>query len=130
MFVPIHQSGHFGGQIQKLSRRRASAGNDYVLVSILTRLLRVNTFEHQVVNVSNLPVRQRFMVLHDVFDIQNRIAVVRRFEMLSQRLPTNRDAFEHNLRLSQRQRIPFDSVGVVSPIQHQLFSKRCHAVRW
>ena len=81
-------------------------------------------------DIADLPLGERLVFRDDLFDVENCLAVVRRFEVLAQRFAAHGDAFEHDFGLAQRQRVAFDRVGVIGPFQRQLFAQRRKRVSW
>ena len=88
----------------------------------------VNFLEHQAVQVADFPLAQRLGLAHHVLDIVDRITVIDRLEVFAQQLTADRDPLQHYLGFKQCQRVAFDRVGMVGPVQHQLVAQIAHSL--
>ena len=117
-FPRIHLLGNQPG----FGRNVRRSCNAHLGGAIAASRFIVDVRQYQFVDLAHMKRTNWFRCIAQLLDIINGIAVINHFKMFTQAFPANRQAcFQNQLRFAQCDRAAFNGVGVVNPLDHDLF---------
>lgn len=121
--IPIKKTLHAFTNMEVIRRSVPGTGDNDVAVPVATGLL-VDPTQDKLMQFLENALIKRDVLLHQAFQIDDRLGMVDGFEMMPQRFAANGHALlQHHLGLHQGQRVPLDGIGMVGVLDHHVLTQ-------